>query len=280
MATKSDLRTRLKRRLGLGVVSEVEKERLGEALNSGLARAVSDGIPGLAHDTYTASVAGEATMTSATIAEFGATATLVGLNPLTAKVFPHDILNVDVAGTVTRFLIQDTRDADEVNLGANATAAFAGGDASTITRRALLLPTAGQVVAIHPVSGGRSGPLTYRPLSAHRDPFETGTPHYFEQRFSSGQNTSFVSLWPAPTDITKQWTVVQLREVASLDADADTLDFPGGALDAILELARLAYLTWTGTSSAQTAMLALEAKRDTADSLKNSSTSRQIYTKI
>jgi hypothetical protein len=42
----------LKRRLGLGVVSDVETARLNEALQSGLYRALIDGIPGIAYDVY------------------------------------------------------------------------------------------------------------------------------------------------------------------------------------------------------------------------------------
>jgi len=286
MATRSDLRTRLQRRLGLGVVSAVEQERLNEALNSGVARAISDGVPGLSHDSFVGSVYGEMALTGgATVtASLGNTTfTFVGGdNPLTSHVYPHDILQVVDSGTTTQFLLRDVKDANEVDIGAPVTQAYTGDDTSTIIRRSIPLPTTGQVVGVYRHSGG-SAPstarLAYEPLWAHQNPYRTGTPKSYEQRYSEGQSKSFISLWPAPVAITDQFTVVQTRFVTRLDDDADELLFPEEALDAILERCRLAYMTWAGTHAPTKVALATEAVRDSTDSLKNSSNANQVFVK-
>ena len=74
MATRSDLRTRLQRRLGLGVVSAVEEDRLNEALNSGLSRAEADNIPGLNRWEMTGAVLGQLDLTDVTLTQHSATA--------------------------------------------------------------------------------------------------------------------------------------------------------------------------------------------------------------
>lgn len=280
MATRSDLRTRLQRRLGLGVVSAVEQERLNEALNSGIARAISDGVPGLSHDAFVGSVYGEFALTgSATVtASAGATSfTFSADNPLTGNVFPHDILQVVVSGATTKFLLRDVKDANEVDIGAPATQAYAGDDNSTVIRRAIPLPTTGQVVGVYRHGGDSATKLSYEPLWSHQNPYKTGTPKFYEQRYSETQSKSFISLWPAPTDLTDQFTVVQTRFIQRLDEDSDTLLFPEEALDAILERARMAYITWVGTHAPTKVALASDAVRDSADSLKNTSNANQVF---
>jgi len=288
MALRSELRTRLQRRLGLGVVSAIEQERLNEALNSGIARAVSDGVPGLSHDTFVGSVYGEMALTGGatiTCPLGGTTFTFVGGdNPLTSNVYPHDILQVVITGTTTKFLLRDVKDANEVDIGAPATQGYTGDANSTVIRRSIPLPTTGQVVGVYRHSASSSDGLntrrlTHDPIVARQSPFKTGTPKHYEQRFSEGQSKSFISLWPAPTSVTDQFTVVQMRYIPRLTADSDTLIFPEEALDAILERARMAYITWAGTHAPTTLALANEAIRDTADSLKNTSNTRQIVTK-
>ena len=208
------------------------------------------------------------------------TLTIAGADAEASKVMPHDIITVDVSGSQTKFLVRDVLSTTTIDVGIPATVALSGGSASVIERRALILPTSGQVISIYRVNAsGKASRLSYDPLIAQRDPFETGTPKYFEQRYSTEQGTSFVSLWPASTDNTEQFTVVQTRFLSRLDSDSDTLAFPEEALDAILERARLAHITWAGTHAPTKVALATEAIRDSADSLKNSSTSNQIIVK-
>jgi len=292
MATKSALRERLQRRLGLGMVSSVEEARLGEALNSGIARAISDGVPGLTHDTFTGKVLGDMSVDSTTTTGVGDTViqTATGGSPsddlVSNGVLPQDIINVVDSGTTHQFLIRDielegdkTQDVDTVDVGAPINAAITGDSSSKIIRRGIKLPSSGQVIAVHRVeSTGKTSRLTYEPLHALGDPFATGTPKYFEQRWSQTIEASYISLWPAPTTAT-QLTIIQTRFANNLDADDKTLRFPEEALDAILERARLAYLTWSGNINQVDAALAAESVRDVSDSLKNSGNAEQVFVK-
>ena len=280
MATRTALRTRLQNRLGLGVVSAVEQDRLDEALNAGIGRAISDGVPGLAHDVLTGTPFGELALTSVAVTADSSDVVLVGANPTTTHVMPHDILVVDVGGTETKFLIRDVKDANEVNIGVVATASLSGGSDSKIIRRSLPLPTAGQVISVyrHSTKGGNTRQLVYEPISALRQPFKTGTPAFFEQRYSRVTNTSFISLWPAPDD-TNQYTVVQTRFGSTLSTDGAELQFPEEAIDAILERARWAYLVWIGNVGQVDATLSNQAVRDVSDVLKNTSNKSQVFVK-
>ena len=276
MASRSDLRSRLQRRLGLGVVSSVEQERLGEALNSGLARALSDEVPGLAYDTFVGSTLGDLAVTAAAAAKSTTVTISGGANLLTEEVMPHDILTFGTAGT--QYLVQDVLTSTTLSIGIPATATISA-EGATITRRALILPSSGQISQIQPVDKSVSAGLCSEPLIAKTDPFKTGTAKYFEQRFSEVQGTSFASLWPAPTDTTKQYTVSQAQFKPALTSDSDTLSFPEEALDAILERARDAYLTWSGSANQNDLTASYRALRDTSDALKNSSNAQQIYYK-
>ena len=279
MATKADLRTRLQRRLGLGVVSAVEQERLGEALNSGIARALSDGVPGLAHDVFIGMPLPEFGLTSATAAAGSSTITLV-LDSGSLNAQPHDILVVDVAGTETKFLIRKQTAALTVDVGIPATAALSGGTASKLIQRSLRLPSSGQISSVYRVgSAANAQRLSIEPNRAHRDPFETGAPAYYEQRYDDYNNTSFISLWPAPNNTSDQFAVVQAGFLTRLDSDSDTLSFPEEALDAILERSRMAYITWTGAADSVEYSAAIRSVEDTSDSLKNSSNAQQIFYK-
>jgi hypothetical protein len=218
-------------------------------------------------------------MSSAVTAVGSSSVTIAGANALTSKAMPHDILVIDVAGAKTKFLIRDVIDATHVDIGIPASAVLSGGAASTIERRALILPSSGQLVSIQPESANRGEGLAREPSIAMRDPFATGTARFFEQRYSQIQVTSFASLWPAPTDITKQFTVSQSQFKARLSADSDDLPYPEEVLDAILERARDCYLTWTGTANQNDITASYRAIRDTSDALKNSSNPKQIYYK-
>lgn len=281
MALKSALRDRLKRRLGLGVVSDLEKERLGEALNAGIARAYSDGVPGLAHETFLGTIPTEIALTAAPVV-VDSSAVAVTVASGTPKFYPHDILHVDVGGTVTKFLIRTggTLGTNSADIGIPASAALTGSSSSKIVRRSLILPSHGQVFSIYRIdSGGKSQRLSYEPLIAKRAPFETGTAHYFEQRYDSNSGSSIVSLWPSPSDTTDQFIVEQRNSQTDLSADSSTLTIPSAAFDAILERALMAYMSWVGTAIPTNAALMTESVRDTADILKNTSNTTQIITK-
>jgi hypothetical protein len=189
---------------------------------------------------------------------------------------PHDILTFGTAGT--QYIVQDIISTTTLSIGILANATISA-EAATITRRALVLPSSGQVISVIPESGNRSDGLAREPAVARRTPFKTGTPRFFEQRYCEGSLTSFASLWPAPTDTTTQYTIQQSQFADQLDADSDTLRFPEEVIDAILERARDCYLTWTGAANQNDLMASYRALRDTSDALKNSSNSRQVFFK-
>ena len=285
MAQLSALRTRLQRRLGLGVVSGVEADRLDEALNSGIARALSDGVPGLA-DTFVGSVPGTLTMGTADVTADSTSVVFTGISAtaLTTTVMPNDILVVDVAGAKTKFLIHNVVDGTHVDIGVPASVSLSGGGASVIERRSLILPSTGQVVSIQPESGNRGEGLAREPDVAKRNPFATGTARFFEQHYIdstplTSPATSFASLWPAPTDNTAQFVVSQSQFNTRLTADADDLPFPEEVLDAILERARDCYMVWGGAANQNDITASYRAIRDSSDALKNSSNPKQIYYK-
>jgi hypothetical protein len=280
MATRSDLRARLQRRLGLGVVASLEQERLNEALNAGIARALSDGVPGLATYTMTGGVLGQLALTSVTITQYDQSVTIAGADAQADHVHPHDILVVSTdAGETYSFLIQDAYDATTLRLGIPANQSISGNTSSYIVRRSLDLPSTGQVVSVYPVGTGPSDTLARESSIAFRDPYRTGNPRFFEQHFSRLHNESSVSLWPAPTDTTKQWVVHQAQFKVRLTGDSETLDFPEEVLDAVLERARNCYLIWTGAANQNDLAASSSALRDTSDALKNSSNPQQIFYK-
>ena len=275
MATRADLRTRLKRRLGLGVVSDVETARLNEALQSGLYRALIDGIPGIAYDVYSASVPGEDALTSASGLQGQSTLSCSGA---AGFISPQDIIVCEEIGATTKFLVRKQTATTVFDIGYTLERNYTGTNASKIVRRSVLLPTTGQVTAVYRGSGQRRNMLQFDPMLARRDPFATGTPEYFEQRYDDYNARSFVSLWPAPTE-TERFTIVQMESDYQMSDDAHDLNWPEAALDAILERARMAWLTWCGTANQIKASMAISAVNDTADALSNTANTKQIYTK-
>jgi hypothetical protein len=195
---------------------------------------------------------------------------------LAEEVMPHDILTFGTAGT--QYLIKDVLTATTLSIGVPAIATISA-EGATITRRSMMLPSTGQVSAVVPVNSNSGDGLSREPSVTHRDPFKTGTARYYDQRYSEGQTSSFISLWPAPTAAAKQFTIRQAQFKTNLSSDSDTLAFPEEVLDAVLERARDCYLTWTGAANQNDITASYRAMRDTSDSLKNSSNARQIFYK-
>jgi len=280
MATRSALRTRLQSRLGLGVVSSVELVRLNEALNSGLARALSDGAPGLTYDTFVGATRGTLLLTSPTVTVGSNQVTVSGDDVLSGDVFPHDILVVITAqGNETKFLIREVIDATTLDIGAEAAVSVTGGAASYIIRRAIVLPNSGQVSNVGRISGTNVRWMDKAGLAVKRSPFDTGNGSHYEQRYCEVQGKSFVSVWPAPNDATQRFAVLQTEFKVQMTSDSDTLTFPEEALDGILERARQAYLTWIGSADGTQLNAAAAASRDVADSVQNSGNALQTFQK-
>ena len=117
--------------------------------------------------------------------------------------------------------------------------------------------------------------LAYEPRNALFDPYETGDPLFFEQRYSTKQDKSYLILYPAPTSATVV-TIIQNRDVTS-DLTDEIFEGPEEALDAILERAVLAFKTWQGQTDSVEATLATSAVRDTANQLQDASSPLKIF---
>ena len=274
MATAfSAIKTRLQNRLGFGSVSTTLSNQLNEAWKAGLARAFSDGIPGLQRDTFTGTTFGEVTnylVNDAGIQAADTTITLdTGTSLVTDKVALQDILEVDSK----KYLIRDVTSATVLDLGAPiGPDMFSNDDTTKIIRRSIQLPSAGSVVGVK-LKDGRQ--LAYEPRNALFDPYETGDPLFFEQRYSTSQDKSYLILYPAPTSATVV-TIIQNRDVTS-DLTDEIFEGPEEALDAILERAVLAFKTWQGQTDSVEATLATSAVRDTANQLQDASSPLKIF---
>ncbi len=265
------------------MLSAVEQERLNEAINSGLARAETDNIPGLNRWEMTGSVLGRLDLTDGcTLTQHSATVTCAPTGPhiQNEKVHPRDILVVvEADGTETKFLIEDVSGSRTIHLGIPANRSITGTSDSYILRRTIELPSTGQIISVTPVGGSASDGLSREPNYTNANPFKEGTPKAYQQDFSDLHEVSSVSLWPAQTDTTKQYTVVQTQYKPRMATDSDTLEYPEEVLDAILERARDCYLTWTGAANQNDLTASFRALRDTSDALKNSSNPKQIFYK-
>ena len=274
MATAfSAIKTRLQNRLGFGSVSTTLSNQLNEAWKAGLARAFSDGIPGLQRDTFTGTTFGEVTnylVHDAGIQAADTTITLdTGTSLVTDKVALQDILEVDSK----KYLIRDVTSATVLDLGAPiGPDMFSNNDTTKIIRRSIQFPSAGSVVGVK-LKDGRQ--LAYEPRNALFDPYETGDPLFFEQRYSTSQDKSYLILYPAPTSATVV-TIIQNRDVTS-DLTDEIFEGPEEALDAILERAVLAFKTWQGQTDSVEATLATSAVRDTANQLQDASSPLKIF---
>ena len=268
--TSSAMLTRLQNRLGFGAVSGALQNQLDEANNAGMASAFADGFPVLQPDTYPGTTFGEVTNYLVNDAGIEAADTSImldtGTSLTTDKVALQDILEVDGK----KYLVHDVHSATELDLGAPiGPDVFANNDTTKIIRRSIELSSAGSVVGVKLKDGQQ---LIYEPRNALFDPYETGNPLYFEQRYSSKQNKSYLILYPAPTSATVV-TIIQNRAV-TLDED---FEGPEEALDAILERAVLAFKTWQGQTDDVEAGLSVGAVRDTENALHDASSAQKFF---
>lgn len=277
MATRSALRARLQHRLGLGVVATTEQARLNEALNAGIARAVADGVPGLATAYLTGGVLGSILMAGAATVIGSSTVTLnVADTALDDDVMPNDILGIQDSSGIFEFLIKDVLTQTTLDIGSPATQLLSGSGASYVRRRSIVLPSSGQVFRVAPVASGLADGLKPSTLQTMHDPFRAGTPRHFIQSWSDTKEQSSISLWPYPSDATEQWTVVQSQFETQMSSDSDELEFPEQALDAVLERSRAAYLVWTGSANQTDLVATGRALADVDNSLRNSATDSGI----
>ena len=277
----ADMRTRLEDRMGYGSSSGVLSDQLDEALNAGIARAFADGVRGLQRDVFTGSTHGQTTAPVVAGATSGTSVTMdngSGGDPslhTTLHIAPQDILEFtsgDRSGEKVLIRELGTTSSNEetvIDLGVPQATEIVNNTTVKITRRAIKLPSSGSIVGVK-LKDGRQ--LTYEPRNAVFDPYETGDPLYFEQRYSENTDTSYLILYPAPTSATVV-TVIQNRAFVFDEA----FDGPEEALDAILERAVLAFKTWQGQTSGTEAGLAIGAVRDTDNALHDASSAQKFF---
>ncbi len=249
MATLASLRTALTTRLGLVSLTTTETNRIDEALNGAVARTYGDGLPGL-DESYTGSVQGSLAVTVSAHSGGSATVTL----DTTSGVFPRDFFTLDG----TDYLIRGVNGSD-IDLGIPVASTLSG--SGTITRRALELPHSGQVLGVQLVDSYGGRPLKPYPQGDIKAPFDSGAePTHFSQHWSADQDKSYLTLYPAPS--TSEQVAVRQRRANAEDAD---IDAPYSALEHILAIAHILYLTWTGAHDGSGIGMALKDQKETAD---------------
>ena len=190
MVNIATMRGRLEDRLGYGSSSGVLQSQLEEAINAGMARAWADGVRGLQRDVFTGETVGELT----TVVKNGAssvgdtTITVKTGDRVASKVAPQDILEVTSgAQNGDKYIIRDITSTTVLALGAPLTGVIEANATTKIIRRSIELPSAGSIVSVKLKDGAQ---LTYEPRNAAFDPYKTGDPLYFEQRYSSQRDKS------------------------------------------------------------------------------------------
>tara|TARA_R110000824_G_scaffold157541_3_gene330983 strand:- start:2453 stop:3229 length:777 start_codon:yes stop_codon:yes gene_type:complete len=255
---------------------------LNEAIASAYARAVSDGAPGLARLTYIGTTLGDYTA-SGWSGTAGTDFLVISSSSahLTVGIYPGDIAELDG----NKFLVTSLV-ANKIYIGAPLQASISSGTI-TVSRRSVPLASVGHIIRVADAanSGSRGTILSHDPDAVIYKPFEKGsvsTSMVYSQVYD-GENTekSMVQFWPCPPT-GERFTIIQSSAADLLDADGDwdssaAVYFPEPALDAILERARLIYLTWTSEQSQVVAAMAQEAVKDVSDELQNTSNPVQIF---
>jgi len=256
---------------------------LNEAIASAYARAVSDGAPGLARRTYIGTTLGDYTASGWSGTAGNAYLSVSGSAHLTVGIYPGDIAELDG----NKFLVESI-EAAKINIGAPLQASISSGTI-TVSRRSVPLASVGHIIRVADAAntGSRGTVLSHDPDAVIYKPFEKGsisTSMVYSQVYD-GKNSenSMVQFWPCPP-AGERFTIVQSDAANLLDAAGDwetspaaAVYFPEPALDAILERARLIYLTWTSEQSQVVAALAQEAVKDVSDELQNTSNPVQIF---
>lgn len=262
--TLSDLRTRLQYRLGIDTASSLEQSRIDEALNAAIAKVASDGLSGAAL-AFSALARGTKSLTvdshTANTASLTVTDTLTG-----EGIFPGDWLTIDSTGV--KLLIYSVDEATKtLGLGSPYDTQITG--TLTVQRRSVQLPSDGPVTLVRLEDDEVI--LEASTLSVGRWGFETGSPSYFAQHYSEGQEVSYLAFSPAPAE-GDVFIIEQSKFRGSLSA-ATNFNFPEPVLNSILEEARKIHLGWSGDVSPTEAALSERQARDFKDQYKNTSRS-------
>ena len=283
-SSQSQLQTRLARRLGIDTVSTNQGYLLKESIAAAYGRAVSDGVPGLARRTYVGTTLGDYTASGWSGTAGNAFLAISASSAhLTVGIYPGDIVELDG----NKFLV-DSIEANKINIGAPLQASISSGTV-TVSRRSIALASAGQIIRVADAdnTGSRGTVIGHDPDAVMHQPFETGSISgrtVYSQVYDGKNNEkSILQIWPCPP-AAERFIIIQSDAADILDAAGDwetspaaAVYFPEPAIDAILERARLIYLTWTSEQSQIVAAMAQEAAKDVSDELQNTSNPVQIF---
>jgi hypothetical protein len=267
MTTITDIETRLRHRLGLAKTVALGDSRITEAINAGIARAYADGVPGLASRVLLGKTYGDLT---ATISAHSAGSASITLDTTPEYVFPGDIIKV---GSESYLILTVNTSTNVIDVGLPIEAAQTG--SVTITRRSVLLPSAGTIYyATTPDTSKRLDPNT-RALAEF--PTNTGEAKFYVPGYSEGTEESYINLVPAPTSPTM--VGIQCHGYKERLETTDTLNIPEAAIDAILERARQSYLGWSGSISKMEATMAGQSAGDTQNQIRSTGAERSARIK-
>mgnify|MGYP003643575770 CR=1 FL=1 len=239
--TTIDIETRLRHRLGLAKTVALGDSRITEAINSGIARAYADGVPGLTGQTLLGRTYGDLALTVSAHSA-GSSGTLNGPS--------HD------------------------NGGIPIEADIPDGTAITITRRSIQVPNGTIYYAALPDSDSHLEPSS-RVLAQYPD--NTGVPRFYATGYSEGSQSSYLNLIPAPTSATL--VSIQCHDFKARSTGSTTLNIPEAAIDAVLERARQAFLGWSGSISKMEATMVGQSTGDTQNQIRAVGSDRAVRTK-
>jgi len=271
MTTITDIETRLKHRLGLAKTVALGDSRITEAINSGIARAYADGVPGLTGQTLLGRTYGDLALT---ITAHSAGSSIFKINSTPDYVFPGDVVTIGS----NKYLVADTGTYPDtsdpaIDVGIPIEASI-NGSSITVTRRSIQVPSGTIYYATLPDSSSNLEPSS-RILAQF--PTNTGVPQYYTTGYSEGSENSYINLVPAPTSATL--VSVQCHDFKDRSTGSTTFNVPEAALDAILERARVAYLGWSGAISQTEASMALQSKEDTQNQIRAVGSDRAVRVK-
>ena len=268
MTTITDIETRLRHRLGLAKTVALGDSRITEAINSGIARAYADGVPGLTGQTLLGRTYGDLALT---ISAHSAGSSILTINTTPTYVFPGDIVTIGA----NKYLVAatTTSPANTIDVGIPIEASV-NGSSITVTRRSIQVPNGTIYYAALPDSDSHLEPSS-RVLAQYPD--DTGVPRFYATGYSEGSQSSYLNLVPAPTSATL--VSIQCHDFKARSTGSTTINIPEAAIDAILERARLAFLGWSGAVNQTEAAMANAAANDTQNQIRAVGSDRAVRTK-
>jgi len=271
MTTITDIETRLRHRLGLAKTVALGDSRITEAINSGIARAYADGVPGLTGQTLLGRTYGDLALT---ITAHSAGSSIFKINSTPDYVFPGDVVTIGS----NKYLVADTGTYPDtsdpaIDVGIPIEASV-NGSSITVTRRSIKVPNGTIYYAALPDSDSHLEPSS-RVLAQYPD--NTGVPRFYATGYSEGSQSSYLNLIPAPTSTTL--VSVQCHDFKARSTGSTTINIPEAAIDAILERARQAFLGWSGSISKMEATMVGQSTGDTQNQIRAVGSDRAVRTK-